>query len=207
MVVQPSRCLWIVALAMMCGGCYVEHFDYYQTDRKGSFECHVMKGVGSVEHGGDSIVVYPGAVLSVRKIYETFHTAEFWVRVPVGNAMRVRMRSTDFGDSVGAGIAVTLGRTASTVQVAQNLPRSIAPRLDSGMTHVSLFSEAKEFMIIVGCDTVYQGKTDLPATDVLVFESADSSEVHIRGLSSDNLRESKSDVRFRELAAKKSKHR
>lgn len=171
-------------------GCYTEHFTYLSSSagHLGSYECHILSGYGSVEYSGDSIVLHRGARMTARHLYQTFNEGFCFVRVATGNAVRIRLRSGDLGDSLLPGMSLLLGKDKSFIQDDSRPAMPIAPVLKEGMTRVGFQSEAGTMTIVVDCDTVFQGKTALPATDVLAFESVDGSEVVIRGLEAQSLR-------------------
>ena len=197
MVSILARSLCAIALAAAVAGCYTEHFNYVESTH-GNFDvfhCHILSPYGTVERDGDSIVIHPNGIVTARKPGVTFTQTEFYVRVARGDAARMRFRSVDFGTSVYPGIEMVLGVDTSYVQLPGGVRRPIGARASAVPTRVTYFSEGAVSQIVVGCDTVFADRTTLPATDVMVFESVNGSEVVVRGMESRTLRRHEGDFR------------
>jgi hypothetical protein len=136
----------------------------------------------------NEIMLQPGALTSLRVPELTQYNAQFNAKLMEGNGVRFAMRSTPKTYATNPGL--TLDYTTSGCVLSEN--NRILTTVDSikagqGSSIIHFMNNGKMFIITVGCDTVYNGATYLPATEYIIVSTLKDTKALLSGIQFDNV--------------------
>jgi len=133
-----------------------------------------------VEVTRSGIVLKPGARFAIKTLEVTQFAGQFEVAILSGRGMTAYLRTVPYGFDTTRGIAFRYATDGCSIRLAdgRTLPLEYNAEVDQQI--VTLYDEAARVSVAVGCDGLYEGETELPCTEYVIFETLPGSTVEIR---------------------------
>lgn len=159
-------------------GCDYERIDILVGDD--IYNGHIMTDYHTVEVTRNSIVLKPGSRLSVKTPLTTQFICQFEAAIISGEGMNVYLRTVEhaFDTSNGIRFHYSTSGTSLRMEDGREIPLHYNAELDPQtlrFTHEAALLEVK-----AGCNQIFEGETNLPATEYMIFETLPGSTVEIK---------------------------
>ncbi|MBS1538888.1 MAG: hypothetical protein JST20_14215 [Bacteroidetes bacterium] len=160
---------------------------YFNRDNRQGVYCvgENLSELDSAEQIADNaVLMYSGATVAMASNLATNFVGDFTVNIKKGNGLRINYRTTSENYKSIPGLAFIYSTSGSWIE--EN--GSIIAQLDSikAITEqperIQITNLGKKYSIQVGCDIVYRGITELPATEYMIPSTLSGSTVVVSGI-------------------------
>jgi hypothetical protein len=162
---------------------------------KGLYENQVnglkMTSIDDVDVVNDnSIFIRNSGIVALTLAEKTQLIFDVTVDLQSGDGLRFAFRTVSDNYATHPGIFFDFTTSGSRVRENQTTLAAVdSVRAKIGqLSRIRIFNDGKIFTILADCDTVYYGRTELPATEYLIIESLRGSEALIKGISFADIR-------------------
>ncbi len=178
-----KKIMLLFLLASMAG-CHPDMF-ILNINRDYQIEGLNMSTLNSLEVVRDNgLLLHPGGLISLRSPLVTQVNADFTVELLKGEGLRFSFRtvSNDYPNRP----AIKFDYTGKKCTVWEN--DKVISEVDTvkanyqGPSRIRIQNDGPLMNIMVDCDTVYYGKTDLPCTEYVIIEAMESADAIIYGI-------------------------
>lgn len=169
---------------------FIPEPDQYRFNRGRSTPGTVFSGltiseIDSVEQtGNNAILLYSGGVIGLRVNPVTNFTGDFTVNIKEGRGVKFTFRTTTHDIKTIPGITFNYTDSGSWVEEnGQTIARFDTVQAIIGQEErVQISNEGKQYTIQVGCNVIYRGKTNLPATEYIIPSTFSGSTALLTGM-------------------------
>lgn len=144
-----------------------------------------ISNIDSVEYKADnSLLLHSGATIALATYLNTNFTGDFTVNVQKGSGLKFSFRTTsnNFKDSQG----ITFNYTTAGSWLEENgnviakfdMVRAIVGEAE----RIQITNTGKQYIVQVGCNIIYKGTTDTPATEYILASTFSGSRVLLTGI-------------------------
>jgi hypothetical protein len=154
-------------------------------DNKVEIDGYMISGYGTVKEKDNSVMLYEDAYISLRRKGYTELGSDITVEIKEGEGVQFAMRCVSNKSENHPAILFTYSTGGSTIQEKGKSPINISQykaKINEPVRIVFL-NDCKRFDILLDCDTVYTGWTDIPNTDYLLVKALPKSKVQLTGIS------------------------
>lgn len=148
--------------------------------------CKILSDIDLVKKTADnSVRIFPGGRLAMKVIELTEHESDFTIKILKGNGIKFAFRTVE--NNFDAHSSLILHLTSSETKLLDesgNLLETSDHRLiDLDQKYrLRCINKAKNLKIYLDCDEILNISTNYPATEYVIIESIDDSEIEISGI-------------------------
>lgn len=174
----------LFAMAVMAAGCATERFYLYKGFSY-QIEGEILGAIDSVEVSHDNaFLLRPGGIVSLRMEGVTEFFSEFDLRVQQGSGVRLALRTSKY--KYFERPSITCDFTSAGAEVKEN-GKLLAMKNDikavpGNLQKVRIHNYNHVCNIVIECDTVWSGRTDLFDSEYIVIESLGKTYAYISGM-------------------------
>lgn len=180
-----------ILLAAMLGlaGCQVANIpttmgkDYERVDIVAGDDIYsgrILSDRHDVEVTNSGIVLKPGARFAIKTLEVTEFAGQFEVAILSGRGMTAYLRTVPYGFDTTKGIAFRYAVDGCSIRLGDGRTIPLPYNAEVDQQIVTLYNEAARLSVGVGCNGLYEGETDLPGTEYVIFETLPESTVELR---------------------------
>ena len=175
--------LLLVGIAgMMAGGmgCAYENYQIivgsYQVDGI------AISDWRDVKSDGETITIRPGGRFAIRVRDQTQFLFQLDIAIRQGTGANFYTRTVSHEFTPDRGERFHYAVDGCTYRTADGRVIPLEYNADTSTEIIKLLIEAEQTEISVGCDRIYQGRSPLEATEYLIIEALEDSEIEIVGV-------------------------
>ena len=170
-------------------GCQVANFpttmgrDYERIDiitGDDIYSGRILSDRHDVELTKTGILLKPGARFAVKTLEVTQFAAQFHLAILEGTGVTAYMRTVPYRFDPSRGIALRCAVDGCSIRFPDGRTLTLEYNAETGGELLSLYNEAERIAVSVECDRLYEGESELPATEYVIFEPLPGSTVEIR---------------------------
>lgn len=165
-------------LALLLSGCVYERIDILVG--QDTYNGTILSSYDAVEVTKTGILLKPGARLAIKTPYVTQVLAQMEVSILEGTGMNVYLRTVANRFDTTHGIAFRYAVDGCQVRLANGRVVPLYYNAETEKQVVSFYHEAALLTISAGCLRLYEGESELPATEYLILETLPGSTIEIR---------------------------
>lgn len=174
----------LFAIALLAGGCATEKFYLYK-GLSYQIEGEILGAIDSVEQTHDNaFVLRPGGIVSLRMSGVTEFFSEFDLRLQQGSGIRFALRTGKYKYSERP--SITCDFTSDGTEVKQNgkflAMRNEIKAVPGELQKVRIHNYNHVCNIVIECDTIWSGRTDLLDSEYIIIESIGKTYAQITGM-------------------------
>lgn len=176
----------LLIIITLLPSCNYDEFTLNKNIRGEEFKCFILTDYRTCEQLNDnSVMIYDGGLIALRRYDRTDLVSDVTVEIKEGEGAKFAMRCASNNNENHPAVWFTYSTNGIAVQ---EKGKSII-NLGSYKAKINepariVFSnECKRYDIMVDCDTVYTGWTDIPNTEYLLIKSLPKSKVLLTGIS------------------------
>ena len=174
----------LFAVALLAVGCATEKFYLYKGFTY-QIEGQIWGPIGSVEVTHDNaFLLCPGGIVSLRMEGVTEFFSEFDLRVQQGTGVRFALRTGKY--KYFDRPSITCEFTSAGAEVKENgkflAMKSGVKAVTGELQKIRIHNYNHVCNIVIECDTVWSGRTDLLDSEYIVIESIGKTYAQISGL-------------------------
>jgi len=145
----------------------------------------IISNIDSVEVIGDNAIqLYGGGHVAMRRSHMTQILADFTVKILQGDGLRFAIRSVS--DNFENHPAIFFDYTIKGSKVFEKgkfetIIDSVKAKVND-IKRIKIMNYGKNLFITVDCDTIFNGRTELPATEYILIQALKSTNVQISGI-------------------------
>jgi hypothetical protein len=176
----PSRrpAVSTLHLALLLAGCVYERIDILVGGD--TYNGTILSSYDAVEVTKTGIVIKPGGRLAIKTPYVTQVLAQMEVTILEGSGMNAYLRTVANRFDTTHGIAFRYAVDGCQIRLADGRVVPLYYNAETEKQTVSFYHEASLLTISVGCQRLYEGESELPATEYLILETLPGSTIEIR---------------------------
>ncbi len=145
----------------------------------------ILSRLGSVEKvAGNALMLHPSAVTAMRNQGLTQMMADYSVTILNGTGIKIAFRTVC--DTYPREPSIVLAYTTEGYTVYENgtiVAKSDTVRaIPNRPARIRIRNQGKMVKVTIGCDLVYYGRTQLPATEFIILETMDDTDAYIYGI-------------------------
>jgi hypothetical protein len=183
--------VYIIALLLALTSCAPDLF----TLNRGIYNSRIyglkMTSLDDVEVVNDnSIIIRNNGIAALAIAEKTQFEADLTVKLLSGHGLRFAFRTVSDNYSVHPAIFFDYTTDGSNVREndhALAAVDSVKAKINQP-SRIKIINDGKVFTILADCDTVYLGRTEIPATEYIIIESLRSSEALLSGINFADIR-------------------
>ena len=170
----------IIAMAAGGGGCAYENYRIIV----GSYQVEgiALSDWRDVESNGETITIRPGGRFAIRVEDQTQFMFQLDVAIRRGTGANFTMRTVAHEFSPDRGEQFRYAVDGCTYRTADGTVIPLEYNADTSTEVIRLLIEADQTEVSVGCDRIYEGRSPLEATEYLIIEALEDSEIEIVGV-------------------------
>ncbi|MEI6088869.1 MAG: hypothetical protein WCR42_00300 [bacterium] len=181
---KTNKFLLCFLALLVLGACSPDRFTLDKISGQNRIEGFEIRSIhdADVRHDNAFILNENGAV-SLRAVGETEGTWDFGLNFLFGQDVNIAFRDVSY-------------EYISPRAVYLNLSDNLVRIIDSGKevftnkgkynfsynTRFQFINDGFNYTLIIDCDTIYKGKTTIPSTEYIIFESLNNSKVFLSGI-------------------------
>lgn len=172
--------LIILLPLMLFTGCDYERYTIIVGDY--DVEGTAISNWRDVQAVGDFIRIKPGGRFAIKSAEYTQFLAQFDVRILSGTGANFYMRTVSHKFDPARGIMFRYAVDGCTVRTEDGRTIQLEYNADTEEETVKMLCEAEQVEFSIGCDRVYEGSSNLEATEYVIVEALPDSEIELRAI-------------------------
>ncbi len=174
----------LLAVALLAGGCASEKFYLYRGFSY-QIEGEILGAIDSVEQTHDNaFVLRPGGIVSLRMEGVTEFFSEFDMRLQQGSGVRFALRTGKY--KYYERPSITCDFTSGGTEVKENgkliAMKNEIKAVPGELQKVRIHNYNHVCNIVIECDTVWSGRTDMLDSEYIIIESIGKTYAQITGM-------------------------
>lgn len=146
------------------------------------YDGRILTHYNDVEKTTRGILLKPGARLAIRTPFVTQVLAQMDVAILEGSGMTAYLRTVPHGFDATRGVAFRYAVDGCQIRLPGGRQIPLHYNADTAQQTLSFYHEAALLTVAAGCQRLYEGESELPATEYLILESLPDSRVEIRSI-------------------------
>ena len=181
----PSNKFVIYLLVLIIlGACSPDRFTLDKISGQNRIEGFEMKTIhdADVKYDNAFVLTENGSV-SLRAVNETDGVWDFGLNFLFGQELNIAFRDVSFEYKSPRALCINLsGNVIKITDSGKDAFTDNSKYNFSNTVRVQFINDGFNFALILDCDTIYKGKTKIPATEYIIFESLNNTKAFISGI-------------------------
>ncbi|MFA6571022.1 MAG: hypothetical protein WCT77_07270 [Bacteroidota bacterium] len=182
---KPINFILILAISIIALSCTPDEFTLNKKT-PGQIDGLIMTSLESVDQYADNaIILNENGLAAMRRYGLTQFIGDFTVKIQQGEGVRFSIRSAcnEYDNHPVINFDYTTkGCIFSGTGLKEFLVDSVKA-LRNSPSRIKIYNLGKNITVTVNCDTVYNTKTELPATEFIMVKSLNNSRIQLSGIS------------------------
>jgi len=131
----------------------------------------------------NAFILNEKGIVSLRAENETDGSWDFGLNFLFGQNMNIVFRDVPFGYKTPRGLCVNLsGKTIKISESGKEVFSQTNELNYSGIVRIQFLNDGFNYTLIMDCDTIYKGRSAIPSTEYIIFESLQNTKAFISGI-------------------------
>ena len=178
--IRTKHLLLTLLPVMLFIGCDYERYSIIVGDYE--VEGTAISNWRDVQINGDFIRIKPGGRFAIKSEEYTQFLAQFDIRILSGTGANFYMRTVSHKFDTATGILFRYAVDGCMVRTEDGTIIPLEYNADTEEETVKMLCEAEQVEFSVGCDRVYEGSSNLEATEYVIVEALPDSEIELRAI-------------------------
>lgn len=173
----------VVGVLLLCGtlaGCAYENYRVVV----GSYqiEGEALRDWRKVSTDRETITIAPGGIFAMKVAEQTQFLVQFEVAILEGTGANFYARTVSHEFSPERGERFHYAVDGCTYRTADGTVIPLEYNADTKREIIKILVEADQMEIWVGCDRIYEGRSDIEATEYVIIEALEDATIEIVGV-------------------------
>ncbi len=192
MKVRMNIIVFALALLLTIASCGIlPHPDTFKLDKTvlPPINCFILSDINSVEKTFDNeILLHKKGICSLKRDNITTSKFQLTATLRGGDGLRVSMRSDMKKYKTEPGIILEWAKTGTKIleNGKQLMSESSIRAFENKPVNFTFVNQGNFYYIVLECDTIYRGITDIPCSEYYILESVDA-DLKISGIKLEDL--------------------
>lgn len=174
------RQILVILLPLLFSACIRERIDIFVGGDY--YNGKILSDPSTVEVRGASIRLKPGARLAIKTALTTQWLGQYEMSIVEGTGMNAYVRTVSHTFDGESGLRFRWATDGCSVRSSdgRDIPLPVNAEVDRQV--LSFYNEAGLMTISIGCNRIYEEKSQLPATEYVILETLPNSTVDITSI-------------------------
>jgi hypothetical protein len=171
-------------LIVILGACSPDRFTLDKISGQNRIDGFEMRTIHDAEVKYDNaFILNEQGCVSLRAVNWTDGTWDFGLNFLFGGDINIVFRDVPFEYKSPRGIAVNISK--GVLKITDAGKEVHLQKLQNDLSSTARFKFSNDgfnYSLIIDCDTIYKGKSTIPSTEYVIFESLNSTKAFISGI-------------------------